>query len=165
MCTFYSEDGVFFLGILGCCLHLGKPVSSSPLTGVVIPWVYLFFPVHPFRMREPQLSSLTWLPHVACTVSETHTCGSDCSEALRWTVIYFLTLWWPSVAPHSYVLTPHWRTFPSIVRAGRNEVLIWWRAPDSIATGLVITSAWLRLAAVSLTLLNSLEFLAHGTAC
>lgn len=67
--------------------------------------------------------------------------------------------------PHSYVLTPHWRTFPSIVRAGRNEVLIWWRAPDSIATGLVITSAWLRLAAVSLTLLNSLEFLAHGTAC
>lgn len=25
MCTLYSKDGVFFPGILGCCLHLGKP--------------------------------------------------------------------------------------------------------------------------------------------
>lgn len=80
MCTFYSKDGVFFLGILGCCPHLGKPVSSTPLAGLVIIWVYLFSSVRPFGMRGPQLSSLTWLPPVACTVSETHVCGSDFPE-------------------------------------------------------------------------------------
>lgn len=86
-------------------------------------------------MREPQLSSLTCPLVLPAQPLRSIRVGSDCPEALRRTVIYFLTWQWASVGTSQlWTMTPRWRTLSSVVGAGRNEVLIQWRAPDAIDT-------------------------------
>lgn len=58
----------------------GEARISSPLRGGDYLSLFILSRAS-FRMREPQLSSLTWLPRVACTATEIHTLGSDCPEA------------------------------------------------------------------------------------
>lgn len=66
----------FFLGILGCCLHFRKSVSSSPPEGVLIIWV-IYSLLHPFRRREQQLS-----PSPDATVLHAQAPRSTCVDSL-----------------------------------------------------------------------------------